>query len=184
MQKPIGYDQTEAKQFNANNKPPAGAYVMRIENAVETKANNGRPMMVFLLEIAQGEHAGNFRKLWEYLKKNNAEAKWPCVHRRCVDGESVPYFKGDIKAIEESNQGFVFNWDEKTLKNKLVGCMLREKAIGENQDGSVKTILEPAFLCSVKTATSGELKPMPIKFDKQQQNTSNNDPELSDAMPF
>ena len=37
--------------------------------------------------------------MFDFLKQKNPDAKWPCVHRRCYDGEQMPYFKGDIKAI-------------------------------------------------------------------------------------
>jgi hypothetical protein len=159
MQKPENYDQTEAKQFSANERPPAGAYVMRIVNAKEEISSNNRPMLVLALDITHGPFTNNFKKLNDYLKGLNPESKWPCVNRRCTDGNQIEYFKGDIKAIEESNEGFKFNFDEKTLIGKTVGCMLGEKEI--NEDG--KTILEPRYLCSVKKAISGELKPIAIK---------------------
>lgn len=163
MQKPLGYDQAEGKQFSSSEKPPAGAYIMRIVQAQETKSQNGRPMLCLCLDIVDGPFANNFRKLYKFLQERNPDTKWPCVHRRCTDGNQLEYFKGDIKAIEESNAGFSFNWDEKTLYGKLVGCMLREKQIGINDDGSAKTVLEPGFLCSVGKVRSGALKPMKMK---------------------
>lgn len=163
MNKPQNYDGTDAQQFSQGQKPPAGAYIMNILSAAETTSGSQRPMVVLMLDIAEGPFAGNFKQLFEFLKKKNPDAKWPCVHRRCTDGNQTAYFKGDIKSIEESNPGYVFNFDEKTLRGKKVGCMLGEKQIGEHDDGSAKTILEPRFLCSVKTAKEGNLKPPAIK---------------------
>jgi hypothetical protein len=144
MQKPSEYDSTEAKQGGQFDKPKAGAYVMKIVKAQEVVSKTNRPMLVLLLDIATGEHAGHFRKLFEFLQSKNPESKWPCVYRRCTDGEQTSFFKGDIKAIEESNPGFNFNFDEKTLKGE-------------------KKILEPCFLCSSKRAASGEVKAPALK---------------------
>jgi hypothetical protein len=153
MQKPIGYDGSDAKRGGGEKTPP-GPYIMKILRATEVISSTKRPMMVLLLDIHTGPHSGKFKKLFEFLKERNPDAKWPCVYRRCMDGDQVPFFKGDIKSVEESNQGFTFNFDEKTLTGKVVGCMLGEKEI--NDEG--KTILEPRFLCSTKTATEGQLK--------------------------
>jgi hypothetical protein len=159
MQKPSGYDSTEAKQGGQFDKPKAGAYVMKILKAQEVMSKTNRPMLVLLLDIATGEHAGNFRKLFDFLQSKNPDSKWPCVYRRCMDGEQTSFFKGDIKAIEESNPGFKFNFDEKTLAGKLVGCALGEK----ETDSTGKIILEPRFLCSSKKAASGEIKAPALK---------------------
>jgi hypothetical protein len=159
MQKPNDYDLSEAKRGGNFNRPQAGAYVMKILNCKETMSKTERTMLVLQLDIATGEHKDNYKKFFDFMKSKNSEAKWPLLHRRCTDGNQTPYFKGDIKAIEESNEGFHFNFDESTLKGKLVGAMLAEKEI----DASGKTILEIAYLCSVKKATSGELKPPKVK---------------------
>jgi hypothetical protein len=185
MQKPEGYDAAPLKQFFGSQRPQAGAYVMKIKSAVDTTSSSGRPMLIVFLDIAQGQFTDNFKTLFEKLKENNPGTKWPCIHRRCTDGNQLEYFKGDIKAIEESNEGFKFNFDEKTLSGKLVGCMLREKEYGQNEDGSAKTILEPAFLCSIKTALSGKLNPMkmkPMNSDNAQDNGFKD--SKSDNLPF
>lgn len=185
MQKPNGYDQAESRQFAQNDKPPAGAYIMRILSAAESKSKEkSRPMLVLCLDIAQGQYANNFRKLYDFFKSKNQDAKWPLVHRRCTDEAQLEYFKGDIKAIEESNEGFIFDFNEKTLNGKLVGCMLREKEICINQDGSPKTVLEIAFLCSTKKVLSGEMKPLPIKPSDKKLSFSVNSDIDHQPLPF
>jgi hypothetical protein len=168
MQKPSNWDSVPAKNFGTNQKPPAGAYIMKIIQAKDAPSNNERPMLSLCLDIAEGAFKDNFKKLFEFLKQRNPDMKWPCIHRRCQDGNQLEYFKGDIKAIEESNEGFKFNFDEKTLSGKLVGCMLGEKATGEDSDGNVKTILEPRWLMSAKSAREFTGKPPAIKTDKRE----------------
>ena len=153
MLKPEGFDQVETQAMGEYSKPTAGPCVMKILSAKEEMSKNSRPMLVLYIDIADGEFKDHFKNLFAFLKSRNANAKWPCVHRRCTDGDQIGYFKGDIKAIEESNAGFKFNFDENTLKNKLVGCMLGEKEY--TSDG--KIFLEPRFLCSAEKAKSGTM---------------------------
>lgn len=152
MNKPLDYDRSQAVSVGNYEKPSAGAYVMHIVNAYEVQSKTNRLMMVLCLDIFDGKHKGNFKKLYDFLKSKNSETKWPCTYRRCTDGDQTAYFKGDIKNIEASNKNFQFNFEEKTLIGKIVGCMLREK---ETVNG--KIILEPAFLCTADKARSGEL---------------------------
>lgn len=181
MEKPNGWDNTEAKQFSSNEKPKSGAYVMKIVQASSAISGNKRPMMVYMLDIAQGPFAGNYKDLFEFLKKSNPAQKWPCIMRRCTDGDQLEYFKGDIKAIEESNANFKFNFDESTLKNKLVGCMLGEKEI----DANGKTILEPRWFCSTEKAMSGEMKvPAVKKFVAQYKTENSRQPGQDEELPF
>jgi len=158
MQKPIDYDQSQAQQFGDYSKPAPGAYIMKIVAAKEQMSKSGRPMLVLALDIAEGEFKNHFKNLFDFLVKKNNQTTWPCVHRRCTDRNQISYFKGDIKIIEESNSGFIFNFTENTLIGKRVGCMLGEK---ETQSG--KIILEPKFLCSVEKALSGTLQPPKMK---------------------
>lgn len=153
MNKPTGYDGATASTGGFQ-KPAAGAYICKIVQAIETTSkSSNRPMMVLLLDIAHGEFRDFFAKSFEFFKSKNPDAKWPLVHRRLMDEDAVSYLKGDISCIEQSNTGFVFNFDEKTLKGKLVGAMLGEKEY--NFEG--KTVLEPRWLLSTKRVTDGNL---------------------------
>jgi hypothetical protein len=189
MNKPNGWETTEAKSFGVNQKPPAGAYVMKILAAKDASSSGGRPMLSLCLDIAEGPFKDNFKKLLDFFKKNNPESKYPLVHRRCQDGEQLPYFKGDLKAIEESNEGFKFNFDEKTLVGKLVGCMLGELAYAEDSDGNLKTKLEPRWLMSAKSAREFVGKPPEMKkdknFGKQRERQAGDEPTTPDEdLPF
>lgn len=48
------------------------------------------------------------------------------------DNRTKSYFKGCITAIEESNPGYKFNFDERTLDNKLVGIIFRDEEYDYN----------------------------------------------------
>jgi len=159
MQKPENYDSTDPKGVTTFENPKAGAHVVKILSAKEVMSKTNRPMLVLCLDMTGGQFDGNYKKMFEYLKKNNSNAKWPCVYRRCTDGGQLQYFKGDIDCIERSNTGYKFNFDESTLVGKVVGCVFGEKEINADR----KTILEPRYLCDVEKAKSGEIKPPPLK---------------------
>ena len=158
MQKPQGYETAETKEYQGFNSPTPGAYILGIISAEVTQSKSGNNMLVLSLDIADGEFKGHYRRKQEQFGGNKL-----LKHRRVVDTEkSLPYFKGDIKAIENSNLGFKFDFDERKLKGKLVGGMLGEKEF-EGRDGEIATTLELSFLCSVDKVRSGELKPPKIK---------------------
>lgn len=161
MNKPNGYDAAQATTFEGGGMPLPGAYVLGIISAECKESRSGNEMLVLSLDIVEGQYKNNYRNLGERLKKD-------CLlkHYRVTDTEqSLPYFKGDIKAIEESNPGFKFNFDEKTLRGKYVGGMLREEEY-EKSDGTIATVLKIAFLCSVEKVKSGTLvTPKKKEFD-------------------
>lgn len=67
------------------------------------------------------------------------------------------FLKGMITAIENSNSGFKFNWDdpqnEKLLAGKLVGVVFGEEEYMHDQE--VKTAVKPFWMCSVDKIREG-----------------------------
>lgn len=54
----------------------------------------------------------------QYLPKEDGTEK---------DGWTASALKALIAAVEESNPGFHFDWDEKKLKDKVAGCLFRSE---------------------------------------------------------
>lgn len=98
---------------------PAGAYICRVLSAKEDKFKSGAKCIALLLDIEEGEYKGFFKKRYE--SDTRTDKKYPCVYRQGIEGKSVPFFKGLITSIEKSNYGYVWDWNEKTLKGKLIG---------------------------------------------------------------
>jgi len=170
MQRPSNWDSVPAQTFSQNERPPAGAYVFGIVKEDHTPSRSNKDMTTLFLDIAEGEHKGFYKRLSESINKD-------CLlrHYRVHTEDSLPYFKGDIKAIEESNQGFTYNFTEGSLRGKLVGGMIREEEYFSSS-GEVKTSNKIMFLCSAAKARDGSLKPPPTKkldtsFNAPQQTT-------------
>lgn len=151
-----GFDKAAAYD-GSNERLPAGGYICKILKAWCETTPNGSEQLVLALEIAEGNYAGFIKKQFDGRKANNPNAAWPCIFKQFTlgtDGQTNPFFKGMLKSIEESNAGYRWNWQEATLANRLIGMIFREEEFEAN-DGSIKTVVRPAFPRSVERIRNG-----------------------------
>lgn len=192
MKKPDGWDSAQAYTGESVSLP-AGGYICTIVGAVDMFSNSGKPMLVLLLDIAEGEYAGYFRRQFENAKEKTPEAKWNCVYRQLVEGKSLPFFKGLITSIEESNGSFKWNFDEKNLIGKKIGAIFGREQYVAN-DGNYKWSTKCLNIRSVATIKNGVEPPAdklisPISsvapMDNQFTNTTSDfDILTDDDLPF
>jgi hypothetical protein len=182
MNKPAGYDEATPQTHGEFKKIPAGGHVLGIVKVEQgfTRAdskNGEQPKLVLFLDIAEGEFKNEYRRMSEQFKK-------PCYLQMHLpyQGKDVAFFKGAITAIEESN-GQSWNWQESSLIGKKVGGNLREKEYINSKD-ELKTILEVAYLCSIKTIKEGvDVLPIKKKFGNiPQKNTANDSDSFVDNL--
>jgi hypothetical protein len=181
MQKPSGYDTAKAETFGEFKGLSDGPKICVIINAYtsETASLPPKPKIVFELDISSGEEKSFFAK--KMLKSEKTE--YAKVHQ-CTEGPSTPYFKGRIAAIEHSNPGYKFDWNENSLRGKLVGCMFQlEEYVSSS--GEVKTISKPQWFFSIdkiaeqKTPSVKKLPPNTNMAPSRSQSNS-----FSDGTPF
>lgn len=112
---------------------PKGAYVIRLMGAKEeqNKSGNGRHLTI-IFDIAEGEYKGFYGRMFE--NDTSEDKKWPndATYRLNVpdDGSQDWVYKNwnsFFADLEDSNGGFVFNGDVKSLKNKLLGGKFRNE---------------------------------------------------------
>ena len=115
---------------------PAGGYVVEIKNAkvVEYNGDNGSfERFEIALDILEGEFKDYYAN--DYRAQQGEDRKWKGVLRAYLpkdDGsEKDEWTKSSIKAligaIEDSNPGYHWDWDETKLKGKKVGCIFRNE---------------------------------------------------------
>lgn len=173
-----GYDKAAAYDGSFD-RLPAGGYICRIMKAWVEYTPNNSEVFVLALEIAEGDYAGYFRKVFDDKKATSPNVKWPCMFRQFTlgtDGQTNPFFKGMLKSIEESNMGYAWNWQEASLQNKMIGMIFREEEFLAN-DGTTKTTVRPAFPRSVQRIRNGVEVPEIKRLNKNMGNnisTSNN----------
>ena len=159
ISKPQGYDAAQAIEGNGGPRLEPGGYVCRILRVQEQMSkSSGKPMIVFEFDINEGTHRGFYTQKYKQASKTNPTAKWGGVLRQSVSSEyGVSRLKGMITAIENSNGGFKFNWDdpqnEKLLAGKLVGVVFGEEEYMYDQE--VKTAVKPFWMCSVDKIREG-----------------------------
>lgn len=153
--KPI--ENFEAKRAMPSTCLPAGGYVAKIINA-EIATYDWGERLILTFDIDEGEHAGFFQEL--YTNSDYADAKWKGIYRLTIPQEGNQYytsqkkaFSNAIWAIEESNPGYAWEWNEMTLAGKKVGVIFRNKEYDINGHRGWTT--ECFTFDSVENITSG-----------------------------
>lgn len=113
-------------------KLPAGGYVARIMDAREQEYSWGSVLLISF-DIAEGEHKDFFAT--DYRGQQQEDKKWRGTYRLRVpkddgseqDAWSKRSFGNAMWAVEVSNSGYHWDWNEGGLKGKLVGVLFRNK---------------------------------------------------------
>lgn len=186
MEKLQGYDEAQAITGEYE-KLEAGGYICKIIQAKEeTSKKSGKRMLVLALDIIEGDKKDFFRK--RFNEDNRNDKKWPAgaIYRQMLEGEkSAGFLKGLMKSLEESNDGFKWNWEEEKLKDLKCGAIFGEEEY-EKMDGSIGTSTKVKFIRTVKAIQEGnfkipEIKKLPKKgeaFDDFISSVNSDDDEL------
>lgn len=139
----------------SSNSLPAGAYVCKILK-VEDFNTQDKQYLRIEFDIYEGDYKGYYLRLFQNKRK------WYGTYFRSYDERSLKYFKGFITAVQESNNGYVWNFDEQTLVNKLVVFVFGyEEYLDDN--GNIKQSLKPRFVHSIKALKEGKIKLPEVK---------------------
>lgn len=132
---------------------PAGGYVCEIVSAVD---NADKEYLHIEYDIAEGDH----KDYW----KNTADrfGWWGGDFYRSYKDSALGMFKGFTNAVEGSNDGYKWDWKEKTLEGKMVGLVLGEEEYVKN-DGSVGTRLKVRSVKTVQDIKDGRFRIPQIK---------------------
>lgn len=125
-----GYAQAQA--YSDSERLPAGGYVLKILD-VEYQTNDWGDVIKLSFDVEEGEQKGFFAR--NYKGQTGEDKKWKGTYRLRVpkddgteqDEWTMRRFKTVVTRFEESNQGYHWNWDEQTLKGKLVGALFNNK---------------------------------------------------------
>ena len=136
MKKIENWNEIEAKGMDDFRGLPIGAYECVIMDArVNHNEQSGKDTFKVSVDIASGEFKDYFRKMYE--NDTRIDRKWNnnAIRYLAYKGDNVAFFKGFIKTIENSNIGYVWDWDETKLKGKKV-CGVFQYEEYEKQDGT------------------------------------------------
>lgn len=79
-------------------------------------------------------------------------------------------FDAFITAITNSNQGFVWDWNEQKLVGKMMVVVYGEEEWKDNE-GTIRTSIQPRMIRSTLALNNREIKPLPIKKYKEKNTT-------------
>lgn len=111
---------------------PAGGYVCQILSA-RVESGDWGDTLVVAHDVCEGDYNGIFKR--DYDNNTMENKKWRGTFRLKLpkdDGSEQDGWKkrslgNFIWAVEQSNPGYSWSWDEKTLKGKKVGLLYRNK---------------------------------------------------------
>lgn len=127
------YDKTQA-YTSGGMKLPVGGYVLKILAVKIIDGQNGNSdQMEISYDVAEGDHAEFYKR--QYNSQQGEDKKWKGTTRIWLpkddgtekDEWTKRRFKTFIVSVEESNDGFHWDWDENKLKGLLVGGVFNDK---------------------------------------------------------
>lgn len=160
MEKPRNYDNVLA--YGAVDPLQPGGYVCRVVSIIEAQSRTGKPMVKIALDIAEGEEAGRFMRIYE--GDTRQDKKWPCImYQLTLDdtGECSRRFKTFNEALEAENPGYTTQWGLgycNAIKGKLLGVVFRREQY-RDQNGNLKMSCKPNSIRSIADIRAGKVLP-------------------------
>ena len=156
---------------------PAGPYIGKIKN-VKIDGNEPDQRLILRLDVSDGDYANYFTDRYarddkRYEKK---ESKYPAKYKGDLkiripnpDNPNSKYpdsdlatFNDAIWCIEESNPGYHWDWDEKSLIGLTVGFSVRK---GTYNDKPFSTIAKLESAPEVRMGNVAVMDPLPPRND-------------------
>lgn len=130
MRKLGGYE--KAQVYTDRERLPVGGYVLKILD-VKYQENSWGDVIVLSFDVLEGEQKDFFKN--DYKNQTGEDKKWKGTYRLRVpadDGSekdewTMRRFKTVITNFEESNSGYHWDWNEQTLKGKVIGALFNNK---------------------------------------------------------
>lgn len=159
-----GYE--KAKVISGSVQLPKGGYIAKIMDCKE-ESKNGYTWLAFSFDIAEGEFKGHFAA--QYRANTNEDKKWRGTYNAFIPDEGSQYYEDSLNRfktmmanIEESNEGYHWDWDESKLKGKMCGVIFGEKEF-ETVNGDVIIVTECRGIRSVECIKEGKFKVPALK---------------------
>lgn len=139
---------------------PAGGYVIRIQGAEEVQTQSAHYLKI-MYDIVEGEYKDYYTRDWK-AQGNNPDRKWHGFINVFIPDENSEYYNSNLRRfkttmwnIEQSNNGYQFNFDERTLKGKICGILYRDED-WTNSQGQVVCTAKPYIIVQADKIRNGE----------------------------
>lgn len=146
MKQITNWDAVEAA--TENKRIGEGGYIATILN-VEDVVN--KEYLEVSFDISEGDFKGYYQSLY------NNQNFWGGKFYRSYKESALSFFKGFTTAVEKSNPGYQFNFDETTLRGKKIGIVLGLEQY-RAKDGSIKERTYVAQTRAIEEIRKGNFK--------------------------
>ena len=178
------------KSAGAREFLPAGCYVAKILNAEEVSYDWGNVLLISF-DILEGQYKDFFAT--DYRNQDREDKKWRGTYRLSApnddgsakDGWPKRTFGNSIWSVEASNPGYHWDWNEATLKGKIVGVLFRNREWEMN--GNTGWTTECCALTSVDDIRQGKFrqpKAKPLKSNNMTGSVGFENVDTSGELPF
>lgn len=159
-----GFEEAQkAARFTGSARLPKGGYIAKILGVKLEQGKDGNSDMLRVqFDINEGEYAGFFKKLYDESKDDNKKYKGqttiylPKDDGTEQDGWTKNAFAKWTNSLEDSNEGYKWDWDEKKWKNKAIGLVFGET--GTVIEGKEVVYTDCRYPASVSDIKEGKFK--------------------------
>ena len=139
-----------------------GGYELQIINTKVEKFDNCEILKVAFDIINNEKYAGFYSTQFKAAKATNKDAKWKGIFDVFIpkddgsekDGYTKTSFKRFITSVERSNEGYVWDWNELSLKGKMFGGVFGREEF-ETKEGDYKFATKCRFPRSIESIRTG-----------------------------
>ena len=162
INKPKDWEETKESEVVEGEKLPVGPKLVQIKDVIDHPENEYLEIRVDIVRDAKYAN-------W-FAKQAEAFGNWPntAIYRASYKETATRFFKAFITAIQKSNQGYVWNWDEQTLKGKLFVANFGEEEY-YTDSGELKVAFKIRECRSIEAYQNGDVKVLELKKAKAKQ---------------
>ena len=156
ISKPSNWDSIDENAGEFKNIVPGG-YVCIIRNVTD---NTEKQRLELEFDICDGDLKGYAVDRLERF------GNWPydCKMFKYYTEKAMPFFKGFVTALEQTNRGFTFDWkNPKCVIDKGIGVIFGEEEYLSTKDNEIKIRIRPQSVTTAGKVRSGDFKMPALK---------------------
>lgn len=181
--KPKDWEETKESEVVEGTRLEKGIYPVQIKEVID---HPDKYYLEIRFDIVKDKTYAGF-----FQQQNDNFGQWPNagIYRASYKETATKFFKAFITSVQKSNQGYVWNWNEQSLKGKYFVAVMGEEEY-KDQNGEVKISVKIREPRSIEAWQNGEIK-MPELKKLREEKTNNvfsninvNVEDKNDDLPF
>ena len=154
-------DYDKVKGYGDFQMLPKGGYVVKILGVSMEYTRDGRQYLKLSCDIVEGDYTGFYAQ--QYKTSTKEDKKWACNFLVNIptddgserDGWTKRSFRTFIDTVEDSNDGYRWDWNETKLKGLIFGGIFNMREY-EKADGSIGQATNFARCTSAENIRNGK----------------------------